>query len=164
MHGKTKPGRRTKSAPALSPYYVYSPPPGSMPSTSSSSPGMSLNKVQSYNTPAGAMVSSSLLHRSRSHHKLTYWSTEGRVYQFPQSGYITPGSSRSNSTSLLYPGPVHGTPLVPSALVPSPPRFKTTDDLPGKSPAPQNKAVWQAGVRTIASGSSTCTCFLSFSL
>jgi hypothetical protein len=81
------------------------------------------------------------------------------VAQFPQSGYVTPGSSRSNSSSSLYPGPVHGTPFVPSPLVPSPPRSKTSDDLPSKTPVAQNKA-WQAGVSTSASGSSTCTCFL----
>ena len=80
----------------------------------------------------------------------------GRLPQYPQGGYVTPGSSRSNSTSSLYPGPVHGTPFVPSPLVPSPPRSKTSDDdLPSKPPA-QNKA-WQVGVSTSASGSSTCT-------
>ena len=82
----------------------------------------------------------------------------GRLPQYPQGGYVTPGSSRSNSTSSLYPGPVHGTPFVPSPLVPSPPRSKTSDDdLPSKPPA-QNKA-WQVGVSTSASGSSTCTFF-----
>jgi hypothetical protein len=79
------------------------------------------------------------------------------VAQFPQSGYVTPGSSRSNSTSSLYPGPVHGTPFVPSPLVPSPPRSKTSDDLPSKTPVAQSKAWHAAGVSTSASGSSTCT-------
>ena len=79
------------------------------------------------------------------------------VAQFPQSGYVTPGSSRSNSTSSLYPGPVNGTPFVPSPLVPSPPRSKTSDDLPSKTPVAQNKAWHAAGVSTSASGSSTCT-------
>ena len=82
------------------------------------------------------------------------------VAQFPQGGYVTPGSSRSNSTSSLYPGPVHGTPFVPSPLIPSPPRSKASDDLPSKTPAAQNKAWQAAGVSTSASGSSTCTCFL----
>jgi hypothetical protein len=84
----------------------------------------------------------------------------GRVAQFPQStGYVTPGSSRSNSSSSLYPGPVNGTPFVPSPLVPSPPRSKTSDDLPSKPPAAQNKAWAAGGVSTSASGSSTCTLF-----
>lgn len=64
------------------------------------------------------------------HPKLTYRPVghTGRLTQFPQSGgYVTPGSSRSNSSSSLYPGPVHGTPFVPSPLVPSPPRSKTSE-------------------------------------
>ena len=78
----------------------------------------------------------------------------GRFTQFPQSGYVTPGSSRSNSSSSLYPGPVYGTPIVPSPLVPSRPRSKTPDSPPSTG---QSKAhAWQAGVSTSASGSSTC--------
>ena len=75
------------------------------------------------------------------------------VAQFLQIGYVTPGSSRSNSSFTSYPqaGPVHGTPFPPSPLVPSPPRSKTSDDLPCKSPA-----AWQAGDSASASGSSTC--------
>jgi len=83
----------------------------------------------------------------------------GRLAQFPQSGYVTPGSSRSNSSSSLYPGPVYGaTNFVPSPLVPSPPRSKTSDDLPTKT-VEKNKSsnnnAWHVGVSTSASGSST---------
>src|SRR6266550_4263583 len=39
--------------------------------------------------------------------------------------------------------PAHGTPFVPSLLVPCPPHSKTSDDLPSKPSAAQNKA-WQA--------------------
>jgi len=77
----------------------------------------------------------------------------GRVTQLPPNGYVTPGSSRSNSSSSLYPGPVYG--FVPSPLVPSPPRSQTSDDAPAK-PASQ-KTAWQVGVSSSASGSSTCT-------
>jgi hypothetical protein len=83
----------------------------------------------------------------------------GRFTQFPQSGYVTPGSSRSNSSSSLYPGPVHGTNIVPSPLVPSPARSKTPDGRSTKSAA-RNKA-WQVGVSSSTSGSSTCTFPLS---
>lgn len=86
--------------------------------------------------------------------------TTGRVTQLPPSGYVTPGSSRSNSSSSLYPGPVFG--FVPSPLVPSPPRSQTSDDVPAK-PASQKKIAWQVGVSSSASGSSTCTS-LSLSL
>lgn len=60
-HGKAKSRSRTTSTPAPSPYYVQTPPPGTMPSTSSS--GTSHSKVHrtrtnSYTTPA--MVSSPL--------------------------------------------------------------------------------------------------------
>ncbi len=79
----------------------------------------------------------------------------GRFPQFPQGGYVTPGSSRSNSSSSLYPGPVYGTAIVPSPLVPSLPRSKTPDSRP--STGQSNAHPWQAGVSTSASGSSTCT-------
>ncbi|KAH9998763.1 hypothetical protein BJV77DRAFT_711218 [Russula vinacea] len=170
VHGKAKSRSRTESSPAPSPFYVQTPAPGSTPSTSTSR--TSLNKghrANSYNTPA--MVSSPLryptydsrhshedsrppLYRAASHKPHQPDMHAGRLPQYPQGGYVTPGSSRSNSTSSLYPGPVHGTPFVPSPLVPSPPRSKTSDDdLPSKPPA-QNKA-WQVGVSTSASGSST---------
>jgi hypothetical protein len=55
----------------------------------------------------------------------------------PNSRRLTPGSSRSNSTSSLYRGPVHGAPFVPFLSVPSPPRSKTSDDLARKPPAAQ---------------------------
>ena len=79
----------------------------------------------------------------------------GRFPQFPQGGYVTPGSSRSNSSSSLYPGPVYGTPIVPSPLVPSRPRSKTPDSRPSTGQS-NNAHAWQAGVSTSASGSSTC--------
>jgi hypothetical protein len=79
----------------------------------------------------------------------------GRVTQVSMSGYVTPGSLQSNSSSLLYPGPVYGTSFVPSPLVPSPPCSQTSDDVPAK-PAGQNKA-WQVGISSSTSGSSTCT-------
>jgi hypothetical protein len=82
--------------------------------------------------------------------------TAGRVTQLPPSGYVTPGSSRSNSSSSLYPGPVFG--FVPSPLVPSPPRSQTSDDAPAK-PASQKKIAWQVGASSSASGSSTCTSY-----
>jgi hypothetical protein len=71
-----------------------------------------------------------------------------------------PGGSRSNSFSSC---PVRGTSFVPSPLIPSPPRSKTSDDdLTRKLPA-QNKT-WQIGVSTSARGSSTCTFFPLFFL
>ncbi|KAH9977498.1 hypothetical protein BJV74DRAFT_860688 [Russula compacta] len=156
VHGKAKSRSRTESSPAPSPYYVYTPPPGNTPSTSTS--GISLSKVQrtnSYNTPA--MVSSPLRYptydsrhshedsRSSPHHRTANHKPptdmQGRFTQFPQSGYVTPGSSRSNSSSSLYPA--------------HPPRSKASDsgDLPAKSMG-QNKG-WQVGVSSSASGSST---------
>ncbi len=56
--------------------------------------------------------------------------------------------------------PAHGTPFVPSPLVPCPPHSKTSDDLPSKPSAAQNKAWQAASVSTSASGSLMCTCFL----
>jgi hypothetical protein len=41
---------------------------------------------------------------------------QDRSTQVSMSGYVTPGSSQSNSSSLLYPGPVYGTSFVPSPL------------------------------------------------
>ncbi|KAH9968499.1 hypothetical protein BGW80DRAFT_1461889 [Lactifluus volemus] len=167
-HGKAKTRRRTESTPAPAAYYVFTPPLGTTPSTSTA--GTSPSKVQAVNSNTPVMVSSSpfayptydsrLSHdgsRPSIHHRAANYvppsETQGRFTQFPQSGYVTPGSSRSNSSSSLYPGPVHGTNIVPSPLVPSPARSKTPDGRSTKSAA-RNKA-WQVGVSSSTSGSST---------
>jgi hypothetical protein len=171
-HGKARTRSRTESTPGPSPpFYVYTSPTTSSTSTS----GTSRTKVQrqrtnSYNTPS--MVSSPLrypTYDSRHSHEDSRPSPNragntkpppemnaGRVTQLPPSGYVTPGSSRSNSSSSLYPGPVFG--FVPSPLVPSPPRSQTSDDAPAK-PASQKKIAWQVGASSSASGSSTCTSY-----
>jgi len=77
------------------------------------------------------------------------------VSQLPRSGYVTPGSLRSNSSSSLYPGPIFG--FVPSPLVPSPPRSHRHLTMAPAKPASPKKTAWQVGVSSSASGSSTCT-------
>ncbi|KAH9057209.1 hypothetical protein EDB87DRAFT_1565582 [Lactarius vividus] len=68
-----------------------------------------------------------------------------------QGDSVTSGSSRSSSSSSLY--PVYGTAIVPSPLVLSLPRSKTPDSY--SSTGQSNAHPWQAGVSTSASGSST---------
>ncbi|KAH9041166.1 hypothetical protein EDB84DRAFT_1559678 [Lactarius hengduanensis] len=166
-HGKAKSHRRTESNPTPAPHYVYAAPQGNIPMSAS---GTSLSKAQranSYNTTP-AIVPSPLrypTYDSRTSHDGSRPvinrsagskpppDAHGRFPQYPQGGYVTPGSSRSNSSSSLYPGPVYGTAIVPSPLVPSMPRSKTSDSRP--STGQSNAHPWQAGVSTSASGSST---------
>jgi hypothetical protein len=166
-HGKAKSRRRTESIPTPTPHYIYTAPQGNTPTSVS---GTSLSKAEranNYNTTP-AIVPSPLrypTYDSRSSHdggrptinrSASYKppsDVHGRFPQNPQGGYVTPGSSRSNSSSSLYPGPVYGTPIVPSPLVPSRPRSKTPDSRP--STGHGNAYSWQAGVSTSTSGSST---------
>ncbi|KAI0261861.1 hypothetical protein BC834DRAFT_829629 [Gloeopeniophorella convolvens] len=161
---KPKPHRRTQSSPA--PNYIYAPPPGTTPSTSTSRTTRSkVQRANSYTTPP-TMVPSPLrypTYDSRHSHETSrppiYRGTSykvpdqhGRFPQFPQGGYVTPGSSRSNSSSSLYPGPVHSTHSVPSPLVTSFPGSKA----PESRPVLKQTNTWPTGgVPTSASGASS---------
>ncbi|KAF8267143.1 hypothetical protein EI94DRAFT_1731310, partial [Lactarius quietus] len=135
-HGKAKSRRRTESIPTPVPHYAqransYTTTPAIVPSPL---------RYPTYDSRTSHEGSRPCINRSASYKPPS--DVHGRSPQFPQGGYVTPGSSRSNSSSSLYPGPVYGTtPIVPSPLSPS--------------TAQSNAHAWQAGVSTSGSGSST---------
>ncbi|KAI0041948.1 hypothetical protein FA95DRAFT_631371 [Auriscalpium vulgare] len=168
----SKPKHHKRSQTTPTPNYIYGTFPPTVRSTSSSV-ASSRPKVQRSNTYTGTpAVSPSPLryvsYDARRSHESTrpavltklpniYRTTShpheqhGRYPQFPQPGH-TPASSRSNSSSSIYPGALH-TNTVPSPLVPT--SRHNAHASSDRRPHLKQNHTWHAGVPTSASGSST---------
>ncbi|KAI0063806.1 hypothetical protein BV25DRAFT_363368 [Artomyces pyxidatus] len=173
--GKPKSKNHNRIHSAAAPNYIYGSPAGFTPSASITSSRPKLQRASSC-TATPAKQPSSLRfatydsRRSQESTRPSVHSTQpifyrttshnsheqhGRYPQFPQPGYVTPTSSRSNSNSSLYPPALHAS-SGPSPLSPSFYASSTASSDRDRRPNLKQNHTWpQAGVSTSASGSST---------